>query len=193
MCRPHKASPRDEVRHEKGAGRVASCYCAGEGVWFAPLFGGPIQWSKQRERSQSRGFRVGLSIAPFFAGMLICVVIFASKLPCSVKQACIEPADPVRAYQVAFFGGAGVSVLLGIGFMLTRKSATESRRRHPPKSFMCLSVCFLLAVICMTSTIAEILGQGSRLISTVQILSFLGIVATLILHFRGFRRGRSKH
>jgi NADH:ubiquinone oxidoreductase subunit 6 (subunit J) len=193
MCRPRKASPRDEVCQEKGAGRVASCYCAGEGVWFAPLFGGLIQWSKQRERSQARGFRIGLSIAPFFTGILICVVIFASKLPCSVRQACIEPADPIRAYQVAFFSGAGASVLLGIGFMLTRKSATESPRRHHPKSSMWLSVCVLLAVMCMALAIAEILGQGSRLISTVQILSFLGIVATLILHLRGFRQGRTKH
>lgn len=134
--------------------------------------------------------RIVLTIAPILLAALVSLVLWIPPALRGIDEEYVPRGDPHIASQVVFFSGVGLSVLLGIGFIMTRKVATEpSRTKHGLRTkWFPLGV--LLAVTWLTLAFVAFTRQDSWLISVAQTLVFLGFVVTCVLHVREIRRRR---
>jgi hypothetical protein len=149
-----------------------------------------MRLSRLRLFRVSRGSRIVLTIVPLLIGAVISFALWIPPALCGINEDCVELGDPYIASQLVFFSGAGLSALLGIVFVITRKNATKNPGPKLTNRTKWLPFSVLFAVAWLALAVVDFSGQGSRLTSVVGTLIFLGIVATIVLHVREIRRRR---
>jgi hypothetical protein len=153
--------------------------------------GGLMRLSNLRLFRVSRATRIVLTIAPLLLGSLLAFALWIPPALRGINEDYVPRGDPYIVSQIAFFSGVCLSVTLGIGFIITRKFATDLPRTKLSDRTKWLPICVLVALAWLALLVVELSGQGSRIINVVQTLIFLGIVLTSVRYVREIRRRRN--